>query len=142
MTEVAIRTILAQDNAVSELADDRVFLLHLPQNERQPSIVVTLIDAIHPHTLTAHAGWVNGRVQIVCFGPTLQDAKEVARVVKASLDGYSGEVEIGSDEVIADIGWIKIDSERDLPQAPGPGQGKPAMYGVSIDVTFLSFDTV
>lgn len=130
MIEPAIRTILAGNAAVTAVVADRIWHGNRPQDERRPGIVLSLISATHPQTLDDHGGYSTGTVQADVLAPSYREAKELAAKVRAALDQYSGTV------AGADIDWLIIEDESDIPTVPLEGKAVPTA-GVSLEVSFM-----
>lgn len=129
MIEPAFRTILAENDAVTAIAADRIWLGFRPQGERQPGVVLSLTSSEHPHTFEGHGGYVQGAMQCDCLAPDYKTAKQLAAAVIAALDSYTGTV---ADTV---IDLIEVDGESDIPRLPLEGQSLPS-FGVSVDASF------
>lgn len=134
MITAAARVVLVNNTAVKNLTGEHITFGIAEQNERQPRVVLTLVDTQHEHTMTAHAGYTTGRIQADCLAPDYQTAKVLAKAVIAALDGYEGPV---SGIAWFTVGFIHVDSESDIPVAIPEGAGVPSTYGVSIDFTFM-----
>lgn len=130
MIEPAIRTILANDPAVSAVVADRVWLGTRPQGERRPGVVLNRSSGGDQHCLDGAAGYATGTVQADVLAPTYREAKELAQKVRDALDTYSGTVA----GVLID--WLMIEDESDIPAAPLEGKAAPT-FGVSLDVNFM-----
>lgn len=131
MIEVAFRKILAADETVAGLVTDRIYFINRPQNERRPSIMQNLVSQVVPGMTYNGQDYSTGRMQLACLAPTYPQAKELAKAARAAVDGFTG-TEDGTD-----IGYLVVDSYRDIPVMPLQGAATPATFGVSIDVTFL-----
>ena len=129
MIEPAFRKLLADNQAVTAIAADRLWLGARPQGERRPGVVLTLTSSEHAHTFEGHGGYVNGSIQLDCLAPDYQTAKELTAAVIAAIDNYTGTVA----GTVIDL--IEVDGEADIPRLPLEGQAVPS-FGVSIDASF------
>lgn len=82
------RALLMNDPAVSVLCGARINYAEHPQGAPLPAIVLTLIDDAEGHHLKGPDGLSTGRVQVDCYADTYADAMQLARAVRAKMDGY------------------------------------------------------
>lgn len=132
MIEVAFRNLLTADETVAPLVADRVYFINRPQDERRASIVLNLVSSTIPDMTFNGSDYVTGRMQLSCLAPTYPQAKALAQAARDAIDGFSG-----TNDGTA-IGYIVIDSFRDIPVLPLQGAGQPATFGVSVDAIFLT----
>src|SRR4051794_38130692 len=90
MIEVAFRNILVNDAAVAGLAAGRVYFITRPQDQRQPSIVLSLVSAIPGSTFDGNGNYTNGRMQVTCLAPTYPQVKALAQAARGAIDGFTG----------------------------------------------------
>lgn len=90
MMEEALRTLLRGTSSVTALVGNRVNWGARPQGSDLPAVVMYLIDDIEDHTQSGRDGLSKARVQINCHGANYMSSLEVARAVRAALDGYRG----------------------------------------------------
>lgn len=123
MIEGALRTILINDSAVSNLVGSRIYPLRATQDVEFPAIVYRRIsttgrDLTHSGPVTS----ATARFQFDCFSDSALQAKQLATAVLRALQDYSGTV-IGetimraqcvneADAVDLDLGFfVPIDFE-------------------------------
>lgn len=133
MIEPGLRILLANNDPVKGIVDDRVYFVIAPQNERRPRIVLTLMSAVPGFTFEGRGGYVNGLMQINCLAPTYEQAKQLAQAVRDAVDGYAGT----QDGTV--FGFIETDNTRDIPMAPLEGKALPT-FGVSVDAAFMALE--
>jgi hypothetical protein len=88
--EEALRTLLLNTSAVTNLCGTRIDWGGSPQGTASPRIALWVISDNGNPTLTGPDGLSAGRVQADCYGTTYASAKTLARAVRAALDGYRG----------------------------------------------------
>jgi hypothetical protein len=122
--------ILKAAPAVAGKTADRIYFGVAAQNERRPRLVLSVVSKVHPHNHDGHGGYVNGRLRVDCLAPDYEQAKDLAAVVRAALDNYTGTVD-GTN-----VAWIELDEESDIETEPQEGKAT-ATCGVSVDFEFL-----
>src|SRR3989304_2505917 len=89
--EEAFRALLVAASAGTALAPAaRINWGAHPQGAALPAIVLTVIGDAESHTLAGPDGLSQGRVQVDCYAASYKAAKQLARAVRAALDGYRG----------------------------------------------------
>jgi hypothetical protein len=88
--EEALRTILLNTSAISQVVGSRISYGSAAQGAALPYIVLHVIDDAEEHTYQGPDGLSQGRVQVDCYGATYGQAKTLSRHVRAVLDGYRG----------------------------------------------------
>lgn len=131
MIEVAFRKLLLAAQPVADLVADRVYFNLRPQDERRPSVVLTVVSAIPGATFKGRGGYVNGRMQVNALAPTYPQAKQLAQAARDALDGYTGT----QDATV--ICYLMSENARDIPVMPLTGSANQATFGVSVDVKFM-----
>ena len=130
MVEPAFRTLLAAAPSVTALVGDRIFHQVKPQDAASPCIVLTRVSTRYIRAIDGKVLSTTGRMQVDSFGPSIPIAKQLADVVRGTLDKFAGTV-AGTT-----FHWITADDERDLPSAPPDGRATP-LFAVSTDFRFL-----
>lgn len=101
--EEAIAALLEADSGVSAIVDDRIFPQVIRQDEegviRLPAITYTNVSGFREHSLLGPAGYARPRMQIDCWAYFYLEAKQIAEAVRLALDGFRGDVSIGSDSL-------------------------------------------
>lgn len=124
--EIALRALLTNDVAVSDLVGQRVAWGRRGQSDSAlPAIVLTMISAPREYHFKGQSDAYERRVQVDCFGETYGSAKQTAEAVAALVSGYSGTVSG------VKIQRISIDSERDL---PAPETDARILFVCSLDL--------
>jgi hypothetical protein len=90
--EVAVRTRLVNDPAVSALVGTRIYPDRLPQSTTFPAVVYTRASAT-PEGLTqdSHVGPERPRLQLDAWGTSRASTDQVYLAIKAALHGYAWE---------------------------------------------------
>ncbi len=86
--EIAVKTHLAANPAVSALVGTRIYPLALPQNVTYPAIRYQLIDTPRIYTKDGYSGDSRPRLQIDCWALTYLGAKQLAATVRTAMEGY------------------------------------------------------
>jgi hypothetical protein len=128
--EVAFRSILAGNPAVTAIVGDRLFFVQRPQDERRPCVILTRVSTLFGRNFRATAGWARGRMQFDCLAPSYPTVKELAAAVRDAIEDYTGTI----DNTLID--QVTVDEERDTPVAPLEGRASPT-YGVQLDAAVL-----
>jgi len=108
----ALRTFFLAEPAIAALVVARVFPLRLPQGEKKTSIVYTTISGRGDHHSQGSSGLARPRVQIDAWSPSIDDADQLARLIKNRIDGYSGDMGSGSS-VVNVQGVFFVDERED-----------------------------
>ncbi len=124
--EVAVRSLLY--GCAYAVVGNRIYPQIFPQNTAMPAIRYTLIAAPRQHTLSSADDLVFARMQIDLVGSSYAVGRQLAEVVRKSLDNYSGIV--GS----IDISVIQLESEQDY-YSEVAGVDALRRYGKSQDYT-------
>lgn len=99
-----------------DIAEGRIAYGALPQGTPRPSVTIYRATGGYQHNLEGSQGVAKPKVTINSFGNSYNDAVMTGAQIRASIDGYSGDM-FGCD-VLACI----CDAELDLYQAPMAGQ--------------------
>lgn len=89
---VGLRAHLLSDAAITAIVVDRVFPLKMPQGVTQASIVYARISGQGDHTMQGASGLARPRIQIASWAPSADVADALARLVKARIDGFRGQM--------------------------------------------------
>jgi hypothetical protein len=121
---VGLRARLIDDASVAALVDSgasadpryRIFPVRLPQGELRASVVYSRISGLGDHHMEGASGLTRPRVQIDCWAQSANAADELARLVKARLDGFRGDILWGDDspEEAIKVQGIFFESEREF----------------------------
>lgn len=124
----ALRTYLLADSAISDLVGgDRIYPQILPQGMEDDSVAYTRVSEQSDHHMQGPSGLCSGRFQINAWSKNADDACTLADLIKARIDGFSGEIEFGdADESIVVQGIFAADG-REL------YDDVKAMFGMSRD---------
>lgn len=85
---------------VTEGGISRIFPVVLPQGVAKASIVYTKISGEGDYTMRGPTGYARPRFQIDAWAPTIDAASTLANAIKDRLDGYSGVMGSGANEVV------------------------------------------
>ena len=107
--------LLADADIAAAVGSSRVFPVVLPQEQNgQTSIVYTRISGRGDHHMQGPSGLDRVRVQVDAWAVEPDAADELARAVKARLDGYLGPMPMdGSPPVEVTVQGVFLDSARD-----------------------------
>lgn len=89
---VGLRAHLLSDAAITAIVVDRVFPLKMPQGVTQASIVYARISGQGDHTMQGASDLARPRIQIASWAPSADVADALARLVKARIDGFRGQM--------------------------------------------------
>lgn len=95
----------------------------LGQGTALPRIALYRVSGRDDMTLAGRSGWLEGRVQVDCYGSTYAQAVTVSRAVTDALSGYRG----------GPIWHARLDSIRDRPEE----DGGDVIQRVSLDFAVL-----
>lgn len=88
--EEAFKSALLASSGVTALCGDRIDFGANAQGAGYPRIVMWTIGDDEGHNLQGPDGHSVGRVQVDCYALTYGPSKQLARAVRAVMDGYSG----------------------------------------------------
>lgn len=108
---------------LAALVDSRVYPIVAPQDPERPYLTYQLISRESEPTHDGPSGLDNPRLQIDTWASTYVEAGQVAKQVRAAMDGFVGTV--GDVEFQASF----LDEERDLYE----DATQPPLYRVSQD---------
>lgn len=110
----ALFSYLTADSSIAALVGTRVYPVKAPEDETRALIVYSRISGIGDHTLRGVGGLARPRLQIDCWAPTPDVAAQLARLVKARLDGFRGAIGTGdSPSVSVAVRGMFLADERD-----------------------------
>jgi len=79
---------------------DKIFAIDsVPQEEQEPYIVHQRIGGEHRHRMDGSGGFVTYSIQLNIVGTSLENSVEIADKVRMTLDGYSGTLTIGGENI-------------------------------------------
>ena len=108
----ALRAFLLADAGIAAMVGaERIYPLVLPQGVTQPSIVYSRITGFGDHHMQGASGLTRPRLQIDAWAAAADDATDLADLVKARLDGFSGALTAGAETV--EVQGVFFDSERE-----------------------------
>lgn len=86
-----LRAFLLADGAVNAAVGGvRVHVMKLPQAQRTPSVVFSMITEGTDHHMQAPSGYVQARVQVDSWADNMESAMRLALLVKERMDGFRG----------------------------------------------------
>lgn len=91
-----IVALLRRSNAVVSVVGARIVSEEIPQTVNKPYLSVMQIDRVHEHHMTAADGVAHARVQVDSYARTRAQVEDLADNVRLTLDGFTGEVTVGS----------------------------------------------
>lgn len=122
-----LRAFLLANSAVSSLVGGaRIFPIKMPQGETGTSIVFNEISGAGDHHNQGPSGLVSVRMQIAAWATTADAAHALFLAVKECLDGYSGVMGSGANEV--SVQGVFIDNWRDIDDTVANLRGKVADF--------------
>ena len=112
--ETSLYTLLTDATGVTDLVDDRVWPLRVPDGTALPAIRYQVIVETHGRTMLGSSGYVRATVQIDAVALSYAEAADLAEQVRLNLDGVSGEVNGDKIQAISRIdGSDRYDDHRD-----------------------------
>jgi hypothetical protein len=121
--EATLQRILIDTPVVSNLIGTRIYPNIVPQKAPMPAVTYQQISGPRLHDMQGAVGMCKARYQINCWAASYAKAKELAEVVRLTLDGYSS---AGTIKV------IHLANEGDLPKTI-PGIDELTRYGKRLD---------
>jgi hypothetical protein len=100
--EQAIRTRLLSIGAITALIGQRIWPHTAPSSSAAhtlPYIVYRAVDKVHEHHLNGASGVCFSRVQLDLIAVDYEAVKILANTVREALDGFRGDVTVGTDLV-------------------------------------------
>lgn len=113
LVESAIYNLLVSDVAIAALVSSRVYPLILPQNATYPALVYSKVSGARLHHLTGSAGRAMPRITVSCWATTYLGAKQLAALVRATLDGFRGTLTDGNSPAGTCAASVLIENELD-----------------------------
>jgi len=109
-----VRVRLLADGTVSGLIGARMHPGLLPQNPAVPALTYERISGPRIQSLTGPSGRGVARLQIDSWSSTYREAQSLAAAVRASLNGFIGNLSDGASPPQTRGVVIRLDNERDL----------------------------
>jgi hypothetical protein len=85
--EIDIVNALNNNSAITDLVDGRIYPLYRPQSDPLPALVYQRVSTTPENALQGFSGLDAVRLQFSCYAKTLIEAKELAVLLRAALDG-------------------------------------------------------
>jgi len=111
--ERALRDLLLATQDVAELVGDGIHPVHLPQGFRLPAVSYQRISGPRIRAHEGPSGLARPRIQVDCWAETYAAAKELARRVRQSVDGWRGEsagIRINDVSVVTEMDGYEPDT--------------------------------
>lgn len=105
-------TRLAANAGVSAIVSTRIYPHSAPQSATMPYIVYQRIDAVHEHHMRGASGMYHSRVQLDLYVSSYSGLIALRDVVRLALDGYVGDITVGSD--IVRIKKCFLDNDQEI----------------------------
>lgn len=83
--ESSLRETLLSCKPLTDIVDNRIFALHIPQGTRLPCVTYQRISGRPANTLTGFSGLESIDVQIDCWSQDYSQAKNIAKAVRAAM---------------------------------------------------------
>ncbi len=119
--EEELRTLLINSSSIAAIVSGRIDWGSRTQGAAYPGISLNLISNASFSTMQGPDGLLQGRVQIDCYALTYKEAKQLARLILALLDGYRG----------GNFSGIFLETERDYREGGTNEADRP--FRVSLD---------
>lgn len=98
---------LGDDPEVSGIVADRIEPLTRDPNTPLPAIVYQVIDTPREESHAGPSGLAHPRIQLGCISKSYMEAKEIAKAIRFSVDGFRGSMNGRT------IFRAKVDGEQD-----------------------------
>jgi hypothetical protein len=110
-----LRAYLLADSAISALVGTRIYPITPPQGQELTHIVYHMISGQGDRHMQGRSGLSRPRIQIDCWGATVDEAIALAGEVKERIDGFRGAMAWGtsSPQSSVIVQAIFFESERD-----------------------------
>lgn len=131
----AIRHILLHDFAIQAMQPGVFFGLK-PQDHTGLAVVLHQISGYRGRHFGGASGWVNGTVQIDAWAPGPEEADDLAKAIRLTLDDRSG------DAAGVELAYLELDDQRTLNVTPPKGSAVPKIYGVASDYRYALTETI
>ena len=135
----AVRILLINDTDVSALVDTRVYSEYAPQSVAFPYIVMQRVTAQHENYFLGSGGLVQPQLQLDLYTKTKADKDDLMEKVRAVIDGFRGNVTIGSETLYLQ----RCQLVRDLTDLVQPQDGSDRqIWRGSLDFELAHEETV
>ena len=128
----AIRSLLVLNGDVRLYTEHRIFHHAADQNVRLPHLVIQQVSAERPRTMEGDSHYIRGTVAVEIYANDVPTLKELTRQIVGVLDNFRG---LESWTGLT-VGYLELDSERDLKTDPADGQGLP-LFGCELEFRYL-----
>lgn len=81
---------LSGDTVISSLVGTRIYPSAAPQNTIRPYCVYQLVNKPHIYSHSGYSGLSQLKVQLISYGDSYQDAKQVAAAVTSLMESWPG----------------------------------------------------
>jgi len=126
----AFRQLCIDDTTVQGLVDSRLTMNVAPQGQEFPYVVMTVIDDVPFHHMTAASGVAIARMQVDCYAEVHSGAHDVADAIREATDGFRGTVTANSGTMVIKSLHLEELSDNYVPAIRGDEEGT---YRVSMD---------
>lgn len=111
----ALRALILSDAEILAIVGPRVFPHFIPQGQPTPAIVYNRVSGSADYTLQGPSGLATATMQVDCWAADPDTASTLARLVRAKLDGFAGDVAFGSEspQAVATILGVFVDAIAD-----------------------------
>jgi len=121
--EVAVRSVLLADAAVTNLIAQRIFAQQAGHGETFPLVIMNRITSNYLEDIDSvdNEGLATATLQLDCYGKGHAESKQVANAVRSALNAYSGIVTVGGQSLT--IRRARLTGEIDGFDNPKDGKG-------------------
>lgn len=130
----AVYKLLSQASAIASLVGNHIHYAQAPQGQTQPYLVLQHAGLTGEQFHGGSSDFHTGIIRVSAIAPTYLGAADLARAVRQTLNGYSGEVV--TNESTLRIAYIALEDEDEIPAILAEGQSQPRAYGRSIDFRY------
>ena len=88
--EAVFAHVLLNAAPVAAIVDDRVSFLVRPQDEHDPTIVVSRGSTLYARTFGGRSAHEKGRIRLTCFAPDYRTLKRLTRAASDAVDEFEG----------------------------------------------------
>lgn len=86
MIEQTFVEVLAGDSSVTEICDQRIYPMTIPQDVELPAVVFQRVSTTPTTSVDGDTELDNVRLEVSCYAPTLLEAKQLSVAVRAAVN--------------------------------------------------------
>lgn len=106
-------TILQADSDVTNICSTRIFPLTIPQQEKRPSVRLSVV-AVEPYDTKSGASTLDAvRAQVDSYASTYKSAQQLHEAIRVAIDRYRGTVTVTGDAAYF-VDGIRFETSNDI----------------------------